>query len=353
MRSLADLCTDLVETVRRRDEKAFASTHKAVVGRVGQTDLAGLTAAVHALAPGLAEVPLGNGAPLAVLAGGLVEMGADPAPVLDTMVPRIADGLELAARFPALWERVAGGAELVASDAFDRVPAVLDRLSATAEQAGVSPAEARGIAEGWFTVGEWIPGLLVPLQRKDIRRALPHRDRLTVAAEALREHIGTAHWLYGLLCVLDDETLIVIHRATGRGYQVTISGIGDNFQLHTLLAATLIGDPEQGLIPGTPPEPRWVSAASDGESEPPGGIHGQFNLVDAEGEWIWNEGRPADIPPLDGRRVIVIDPEPYPRSWNAGRLYPLMRPTVRLDRLLTADEAAEWARKVAPDKRAR
>jgi hypothetical protein len=77
---------------------------------------------------------------------------------------------------------------------------------------------------------------------------------------------------------------------------MTISGIGDNFQLHTLLAATLIGDPARGLIPGTPPHPAWFAAATDGEMAPPGGIRGQFNLVDATGEWIWNEGRPADIP---------------------------------------------------------
>jgi hypothetical protein len=30
-----------------------------------------------------------------------------------------------------------------------------------------------------------------------------------------------------------------------------------------------------------------------------------------------------------------------------------MRPTISLDRILAADEAAEWMRKVAPDKRAR
>jgi hypothetical protein len=30
-----------------------------------------------------------------------------------------------------------------------------------------------------------------------------------------------------------------------------------------------------------------------------------------------------------------------------------MRPTITLDRLLTADEAARWSSAVAPDKRAR
>jgi hypothetical protein len=350
---LPELCTDLVDAVRRRDEKAFASTHQAVVRRAKRADAAELTDAVRALAPGLAEVPLGNGGHLAVLAGGLVELGADPAPVLGTLVMRVVDGLERAAQFPALWERLSGGADPPAPDDLEQVPVVLERLSATAERLGHTSAQAQAIAEGWFTVGGWVPGLLVPLQHKEVRQTLPQQDRLTRAADALREHVAEVHWLYGLLRVLDDESVIVLHRASGRGYEVTIGGIGDNFQLHTLLAATLIGDPAQGLIPGTPLEPQWVRAATDGDMEPPGGIYGQFNLVDAFGEWIWNEGRPADIPLLDGRRVVVVDPPPYERSWNAGRAYPLMRPTITLDRLLTADEAARWMHTVAPDKHAR
>lgn len=32
-------------------------------------------------------------------------------------------------------------------------------------------------------------------------------------------------------------------------------------------------------------------------------------------------GRPADTPSLEGTRVVVIDPPPYVRTWNAGRAY--------------------------------
>ncbi|MGH3663520.1 MAG: hypothetical protein ACRDT8_15350 [Micromonosporaceae bacterium] len=144
----------------------------------------------------------------------------------------------------------------------------------------------------------------------------------------------------------------MLHRATGRGFRVTISGIGDNFQLHTLLAAALIGDESQGLLPGQRPSPAEIAAASDGEDlTPADGIEGNFNLVDAYGEWIWNEGRPADIPELEGTRVVVIDPAPYQRSWNTGRAYPLMRPTVTVDGPLPADEAAHWLNLVKPSQR--
>ncbi|MFI7617488.1 hypothetical protein ACIBP6_40335 [Nonomuraea terrae] len=186
------------------------------------------------------------------------------------------------------------------------------------------------------------------MQRKDVRLALPFRERLTAAVAAAPEEIDSAHWLYGLLQVLD---ILVLDRPGGRGYEVTISGIGDNFQLHTLLAATLIGDPSEGLIPGEPPAPAWIAAATDGEMQPPGGISGRFNLVDATGEWIWNEGRPADIPFAEGRRVVVLDPPPYPRSWNAGRVYPLMEPTLVLDRILTPAETADHLSRIVPDRR--
>jgi hypothetical protein len=81
---------------------------------------------------------------------------------------------------------------------------------------------------------------------------------------------------------------------------------------------------------------------------PANGIRGQFYLADATGETIWNEGRPADIPLLGDHRLIVLDPPPYERSWNLGRAYPLMRPEVVLNRILPADEAEQWASRVAP-----
>jgi len=37
-------------------------------------------------------------------------------------------------------------------------------------------------------------------------------------------------------------------------------------------------------------------------------------------------------------------------SWNTGRVYPLMYPTVSVDRQLSDVEAAAWLSKVAPAK---
>ncbi|MEU0554126.1 hypothetical protein [Dactylosporangium sp. NPDC006015] len=71
-------------------------------------------------------------------------------------------------------------------------------------------------------------------------------------------------------------------------------------------------------------------------------------LADAHGGWIWNEGTPADIPHLDGVRVVVLDAEPYSRSWDTGRAYPLMTPLLRVDGAVPAEEAAAWLSRVKP-----
>ncbi len=163
----------------------------------------------------------------------------------------------------------------------------------------------------------------------------------------LRRHART-RFLRDLLRVLDDEELIVLYRPRRRGYVVRISGLGDNFQLHTLLAAALIGNEADGFIAGHPPRPEWVSAASNGPVPQSGAVEGYFNLVDAKGEWIWNEGVPDDIPAVEGRRVVVLDPPPYARSWSNSRLFPFMPGEVELLRQLSEREAEEWFARVSP-----
>jgi hypothetical protein len=173
------------------------------------------------------------------------------------------------------------------------------------------------------------------LQRKDVRLNLPHRKALTDLVDKigpLREELGD---LVELLAVLDDEPFIVLHRASATGYEITISGVAGNFQLETLLAATL-----RDHIAGIELDPAWIAAATDGPVN--ADISGQFNLVDHTGSWIGGEGRPADIPPVAGRRVILLEPLPYPRSWQTGRNFTLMRPEITLDQVLLEAEVARW-----------
>ncbi|MGK5677934.1 hypothetical protein [Actinoplanes sp. URMC 104] len=343
---LPELSTGLAQAVIRLDSRASTRSYRAIVDRLPHADEAELSAGLLPLVPALEQVAFGNGKLLATLVAGLIEQGADPLPALAVLSERLATGLELAAQFGVLTDKLGG--EVAAPTSPEDYQRLRERVVRAAPAAGLSLEEAGEITQAWFTVDDWIPSLLLPLQQKRARQALPGRDRLTAAAATMTPYAEDAAWLLGLLEVLDDEPLLVLHRPTGRAYDLTISGVSSTFQLHTLLAATLIGDESRGLLPGEPPEAAWVAAATDGELMPADGIRGQFYLADAAGETIYNEGRPADIPLLGDHRVIVLDPPPYDRTWTVGRTYPLMTPEVVLNRVLPPGEAAEWARRVAP-----
>jgi hypothetical protein len=345
-RTLPDFCGDLAQGVLDLDEKASEAAFRAIVGSIEKAGPAELTEGARRLRPALEQVSIGNGGQLAQVAAGLVEAGADPFVLLDVLVVRVVDGLEHGVKFPVLAEK--DGGEFEPPDSQAEADALIERVARAAAQAGIDREEGIRITESYFTVEDWIPSLLLPAQQKRVRQAFPDRERLAAAADAMSDHADPAPWLYGLLQVLDDEPFLVLHRPSGRGYRLTVSGVGDNFQLHTLLAATLIGDPAQGLVEGVRPKAAWIAAATNGpEMMPPGGVRGQFELFDAEGDRIWGEGRPSEIPVLDGHRVVVLDKPSYERVWNTGRVYPLMYPEITLDEVLPESEAAEWLAKVS------
>ena len=152
--------------------------------------------------------------------------------------------------------------------------------------------------------------------------------------------------MHGLTLVLDDEPLIVLDPGSGRGFQLTMSGIGDNFQLHTLLADRLAA-----RVPGLePPERQCVAAATDAPPALPGGaiIQRRCRLFDGNGSHVFPEGRPADIQPLDGALVLVLHPPLGRFTWSGGRTYERMRPALTLDRELGPAETAGWLARVQP-----
>jgi len=296
----------------------------------------------------LAYVPA---AELGQIVGSMATMGTDPRPILPTLVERACNVMEDAARFAELYQSLLGEEPPSASD-YGAIAATIQRFTDAAVASGMDGDAADLLVQAWFGGDGCVQPVLILCQWADVRAALPQRDRLLAAIEPIRESLGNAEWLHGLLLVLDDVVLTVVDRTTGRGYRLTIGGIGDNFQLHTLLAARLIGREDDGWLPGTRPTAAMVAAADgSGDPQPRGGLVGQFNLVDLHGKWLWNEGRPADIPLIEGERVVVIDPPPYHRGWNVGRTYPLMMPTMRFDRHLSTQEARAWLAQAKPSER--
>lgn len=338
MGALSASCEDFIRAAAERDPDLYDQSLRAMAEAMPGAEPAEVQSVLERLAQVLDEIGYGIGGPLVGLASSMTDYAADGTVIAGVVARRATEAMEQAARFESAYRAQYG--DPPDPQDLDQVPAAMGRFPSV---------EGMQLVEAWFAGGEWVEALLHVAQRKDVRGALPDRDRLAAATAALAESLVPAHWLGPVLRVLDDASLIVLHRPSGRAYQLTISGIADNFQLHTLLAATLIGDAAHGLIDGEPPTTAMVEAARDGEDvTPAGGIVGQFNLVDHTGQWIFNEGRPDEIPLLRGQRVVVLDHAPYARSWNAGRSYPLMRPEITLERMLPADEAARWLSDVAP-----
>lgn len=322
-------------------------------------DPAALSAVLPQLGSAIAAVPYQLGGQLALIGGAFVESGADPLPlmrpVFQRLLPVLADCADLISAWPEPTSEP-DAADPTSNTESDR-EAKEELLPDADSQAGAQEAydqlvpqmghaAAFRVAMAWHSARGWAKAGTTLLQRRVVRDAVRDRDELIAASQALREWRGDVNLLAMLLRVLDDEPIIVLHRHSGRGFRVKIGGIGDNFQLHTLLAAHLIGSEQEGLLPyGTRPSRTQIAAATTGE--PYAAMAGAFNLVDATGAWIFNEGVPADIPFLDDRRVIVLDPEPYTRTWTTGRTFPAMTPIFIVEQALPDSDARTWLAKVA------
>ncbi|WP_431682689.1 hypothetical protein [Kitasatospora sp. KL5] len=188
-----------------------------------------------------------------------MERGADPAvcaePILDGTHRDLLDALEFARRWTA-----AGGA-------VDELPEPDEKIvdDALMAQLGGEAHQALRLAPAWCWVEEWQPPALAVLCRSaEVRRR--HASALLPACRdltALGRH--DLKCLAHALAVLDDEPLVVLHRPTGTGFEVRIGGIGDNYQLHTLLAHVLIGG---GHVPGAAPSAESVRLATGPERVP-------------------------------------------------------------------------------------
>ncbi|MBY0460571.1 MAG: hypothetical protein K2V38_24915, partial [Gemmataceae bacterium] len=205
-------------------------------------------------------------------------------------------------------------------------------------------------------------GVIAHLSRsKRLRAVARTRPELLERSEAENAASGSGSFLTDILRVLDDELLVVLHPGERKGFEVRISGVADNFQLHTLLAGELIG-PDR--LSGKKPNAAVVAIAR-GAAEPSIGLSakGSFNLwnwtglrpdgtlptgqTEGSDHWVWNEGTPADIRLFEGVRVVLLGPPPYDRGWNAGRRFAHLTAELTVERTLTAGQVSDWLERLA------
>lgn len=282
----------------------------------------------------------GRAGRVAMLCGALVEWGADPAPAVEPVLAGLRTAL-LALPEPS--DRDADSARDTGGEepAGDVASQPTDELAAEVLSLWVLPAAAL-------------------LQRSPAARHRVREDA-DLMARLSSPAAEDASWVVDAALLPEQERMLVLHPATHRGFWIEVDGVADNFQLHTLLAGALIGDPADGLLPGTAPSADLLRIYADPTAPQEASVaRGWFNLVNftglpdvetaAEGpvrpaqyrHWIWNEGRPADITSFDGLRVIVLDEPPYDRSWSGGRMFKAVPASVSVTGRLTAEEYDTW-----------
>ena len=340
--------SELEGAVAARDGDRTGRAFTAVMNGVQSASDAERVLAGPRLAALLPAFPVTGPRPmLATAAGFCVESGADPVACAEPILGSVHQDLRDALEFARCWT-TDGAAE-------DELPEPDEKIidDALLARLGGDVYEATRLAPAWCSVDEWQPPALAVLCRSaEVRRR--HASAMLPACRdlaALERH--DLKCLAYALAVPDDEPLVVLHRPTGTGYEIRIGGIGDNFQLHTLLAHVLVGG---GYVPGTTPSAQSVRLATD--PEPAQGrtqtiAAGVFELLAPDGERIWNEGLPDDIPVVEGRRLLVLDEPTYQRSWNADRFFPHLPGTAELARVLSADETRTWFARTSPGNRIR
>jgi hypothetical protein len=184
--------------------------------------------------------------------------------------------------------------------------------------------------------------------RAAVRADASALDGLGQIVQALATHLGEFREVGELLRMAETDTVLVLDRASQRGFRVAFDGIGDNFQLHTLLADALIGK-EGRMLAGTRPDPRWTAACLDAPADPLADVvRGEWDLVGGDGTWVGNEAVPGDIPVVDGERVLVLEAQSLSHTWRAGRRHPHIPGSLSVVAELPPEQAMAWWSRMHP-----
>ncbi|MFL1446193.1 hypothetical protein, partial [Nocardiopsis protaetiae] len=335
----------LIDASVAADPGQFPSAVHRVLLLASQIPVSERELALEALTPLLTGEHAAPGitADLCVVAGALVEMGTDPGPAGPEVLRRLRAIGRGAIVFARAWNRTGGGE-----------PPDSDSVTAADENRVATDlgADAPGATMCWWTIARHALAAKTMLTHSSVR-SHARRDptlhaELVAVANQLGDHLTDLQEVRALLRMAEAGSALVLDRHSGRAFRVLFDGIGDNFQLHTLLADALVGPNGMGLA-GDPPDPRWVRAFRDADPDPAARtVRGWWNLVAHDGTWVWNEGVPAEIPTLEGEHVLVLDEQPYPRSWNARRRHTLVSGWLEVEGELSPEEAALWWKRVAP-----
>jgi hypothetical protein len=292
---------------------------------------------------------------LALVCGALVERGCDPLAIAQPLRQRLQSLLEAAA---ALADACC--ARMPKSEDEDQDPG--EAFEQVRQQlASEMPRENAA----WEALNRFWPPAIAVFSVSAPSRAAARG--LRDLAAGIADHHEAGHWLRLMLSVLDDEPILVIEPQTALGILARISGVVENFQLNVLL---MDGFPKSGFLARRRIPQRVADVARGiGPQQTDDTVTGVWNLYTwkaigpglklpdpndygASDHWIWNEGCPEDIPVFQDRRVILLGPASYPRSWRSQRMFDRLAAKLECERKLTRAEITDWLQRMLAAKSA-
>ena len=304
----------------------------------------------------------------AMICGALVERGADPSPLEQPLVARLEAAMQKLAAEP---EPAAEEASLPAEPVTTPVKPV--------KRVGLLRSLFRMLLAGYRMrkamkrLNEEYARIPVSASQSEVRALAPaavamfsvrpalrlRHPELARLAEATADREPMCGCLQSVLTVLDDEPVLVIEPSTGIGILGRISGVDVNFTLAMLLMHCF---PSQDGEVRSRLSPAAAKVVEGGPQQTGESVAGAWNLYNWQAlkpdqtlpagqqdsqHWIWNEGRPADIAVFEGRRVILLGPPAYRRTWPAGRTFAAMKPSLRTEKVLASEEVQGWLERIA------
>jgi hypothetical protein len=307
-----------------------------------------IQSAVATLATALDFDNLTHAGQAAMVIGALIHQGFDPTPASEPLIARLDYLLTMCGRMVAAVEleldKTAGSIDREEENLFERTLCQL--------------APTRQIEmEAWQALAEffYLPGVELFCSNAQARRAGVY---LRDTTKQIAHYHSGAYWLDRVLSVLFEEPILVIEPNTQLGFEGKMSGVADNFQLHTLL---------MDIFPHKQPwnirrrVARQAVEIAQGKGAQSGdtAIVGTWNLYNwyavgadlklpdlsdrsSSQYWIWGEGCPEEIAVFSGFRVILLGAPSYSRSFGSQRAFASLPAQITCDRFLNRAEVAAW-----------
>jgi hypothetical protein len=271
---------------------------------------------------------------LANTCGIFVEYGADPAIPIEPILDRITEQLRRVPEFVGVMQEQLG----------------VEHPNQIADHDW--PRLGQEHPDHAWVIGEWYAlqftgcaAMTMLVRNVAARKKARERIDLIQRAESARSDNPYAYYLAELLGMVDGERLLVLDTERKLGFHVHLTAIRNNFHLFTLLQDALLahssarawsGPRGNALAVAVAKSERMLYDISPNEWGPAGEVDSALWTYSIRGE-----GKPTEIPLLDGERIVLLGPLETPRSWNCGFFVPLhsdLRSAVVVESVLSDEE---------------